>query len=193
MRTIRNITIAILAVGLLAGSAVAVSAQDGEAGDDPLDGLEVFGEKVSTSFTGRFTSQSDVIEEGTEVVVDGLLHLEGIVLRQSMVSSDPRLTGAVTTTADWVIDVGRPDGMATIMFAGTLELTNGGGSWLGEFVGVGDLEHEMNDSVVTFAGRGGYEGLTAVAVIDTWDWAQTYEGTIFPAAMPEIPEPYVAE
>lgn len=183
MRTIRTITTSLLAVGLLTGSAAGVAAQD--------EG----GEPVSTSFTGKFTSQSDVISEGTSTrSPDGLELTTDIVVVQSMVSSDPRLTGAVTATLTYLIDTNVViDHTANILATGTYELANDGGSWLGEATNFGNTDLGVNSQTIIFEGRGGYEGLTAYAVVDWRDFAGEYVGTVFPAAMPEVPEPYVAE
>ena len=40
---------------------------------------------------------------------------------------------------------------------------------------------------------GGYEGLTAYAIIESTGPEATLSGIIFPTAMPEVPEPYAAE
>ena len=73
------------------------------------------------------------------------------------------------------------------------ELANDGGSWLGEATNFGNTDLGVNSQTIIFEGRDGYEGLTAYAVVDWRDFAGEYVGTVFPAAMPEVPEPYVAE
>jgi hypothetical protein len=182
---IRTTTISILAAGLLAGTTVGVTAQD--------EGSE----RVTTSFTGRFTSQEDVISHGTSTGPgdDGLELTTGIVVLGSMVSSDPRLTGTVTSALTYLIDTNaiNDDHAANILATGTYELTNDEGSWLGEATNFGNIDLGVNYQTIIFEGRGGYEGLTAYAVVDWWGFAGEYVGTVFPAPMPEIPEPYAVE
>lgn len=182
MRTTQNVIVSLLTLSLLAGSAVAVAAQDGDT------------EPLSTSFTGKFTSQSDPLREGSGGVIDGIDHIEGLAARGSMISSDPRLTGTFIYTANWLIDTTagtNTEHMANILKAGTYELTTDEGSWFGEITGFGNIDLGVNYDVIVFEGRGAYEGLTAVVHVDWQNWLGEYVGTIFPAAMPEVPEPYV--
>ena len=133
----------------------------------------------------------------SETEVDGLDYTDGFASRGSMVSSDPRLTGTFTYTGNWLFDPARAtsDHNSTMIRTGTYELTNDGGSWIRRDHGL--RRHRCRRRVPTsstvFEGHGGYEGLTAVAIASHWDWRGEYVGTIFPAAMPENPEPYAAE
>ena len=80
----------------------------------------------------------------------------------------------------------------------TYELTNDGGSWLGEHTAFGSADvlgpDVGNIGTIIFVGRDGYEGLTAY-VINQFDMAANAEfsGVIFPTAMPPFPELPAAE
>ena len=185
MRSIKTTTISILVVGLLVGSVGSAAAQD----EEPA--------AASSSFTGSFTSQLDVVSEPTENVgPDGLMEASGLVLLTSWVASDPRLTGAVTYTGNSLLDTnveGTSTGCGRCLLAVTYELTNDGGTWLGEATTIRDAELDLADQVIIFEGRDGYEGLTAYAVIDHRPFPARFAGAIFPSAMPTAPEPYQAE
>jgi hypothetical protein len=170
VRAITTTTISILAVGLLAGSAVGVAAQDEEAAADV------------TSFTGTGTPVDffDGEEGGTVAVV-------------SYESSDPRLTGEVTITGSHLAD---PDAAGfTMLSAQAYELTNDGGSWLGEGTGVASTDLGIVRDTFILVGQEGYEGLTAYVISEdpSLSGNLALSGLIFPSAMPEVPEPYVAE
>lgn len=182
MRKIRTAAITMTAVGLLAGSAVV--AQD----EEPAP--------IATAFTGAFTSQIDMISDGTNDEADGLETTTEFAMRTSMVASDPRLTGSVVYTGNWLIDTRggmSDDHVMNMLRAATYEVTNDGGSWLGEATAFSSAELGVNDEIVVFTGRGGYDGLTAVASVNHVPWPAEFEGTIFPSAMLGIPEPYVEE
>jgi len=180
MGTIKASTSAILAISLLTGTAVGVLAQD--EGSEPR----------STAFTGSFTTQSDLITEGTTSETDGVQKTKGHARHASMVSSDPRLTGPVTFTDNWLVDLNvmAPDyENFNVMVASTLELTNDGGSWLGEARTFGNIELDVNTGMIVFEGRGGYDGLSAYLLVD-WQPSQEFVGTIFQGELPDFPEPY---
>ena len=181
MRAIRTTTISILAIGLLAGSAVGVAAQD-----------EVATAEVS-SFTGTGSEGLEVLAEGTlEVNADGLNESVGVAYVARFDSDDDRLTGDATITANWQF-ADPSDGLAQLA-ARTYEITNEGGSWLGKshsFI-ADDVGVQVEMAVLT--GQDGYEGLTAYVHFD-WndDFSTNFSGLIFPGPGPAIPEPYVAE
>ena len=175
MRIIRTTTISILAVGLLAGSAVGATAQD-----DPR--------AEATEVTGRVTFGQPIAMPDPVETPDGILVREGVAAPQTWDTSDPRLTGEGTYTVN-VAAV--PDCCA--IQAEAYELSNDGGSWVGD--GRSISPESGRHGFVALSGRDGYEGLTAYAVTEVaadgngWD----ITGMIFPSEMPEIPEPYVAE
>ena len=60
MRTIRTTTIAILAIGLMAGSSAGAAGQD----EPPAP--------IATTVTGAFTTRSDTVREGEGAVIGGV-------------------------------------------------------------------------------------------------------------------------
>ena len=175
MRTIQAITISILAVTSLAGSAVGVVAQD-----EPS--MEV------TEVTGRAIFGPWIVDPGVEEIPEGVLVGEDFVFLHGWDTSDPRLDGEMTRTVNFRHI---PD-TATIESL-TYELTNDGGSWVGD--GRGYSGPSDASGFVALSGRGGYEGLSAFIVhegdVDRGYW--DLRGIIFPSDTPEIPEPYTAE
>lgn len=169
MRKIRTTTIAILAVGLLAGSTIGVAAQD----EPSIEVAQVTGRAVQT----------------------GELEGEDFGFLLTWTTSDPRLSGAVTRTVNFIWDPNSD----TVIDSHTYELANDGGSWLGDgngytFDAFGDARSVQS---VALSGRGGHEGLSAFVVLETasdaagpiWD----IEGVIISTGLPEVPERYAAE
>ncbi len=183
MRAIRTTTISILALGLFAGSVVGVAAQD----EPNMEAAEV---------TGSALMRGERREVGGDFVI---LDMGGAINTGAVAgvwsTSDPRLNGTVTRTVTWHWD----GGSDTAIDSHTYELTNDGGSWLGE--GNGYLTDLRGDprSVrwVAPTGRDGYEGLSAMVVLETGNVLQpsalSLEGVIFPSEVPEVPEPDAAE
>ena len=165
MRAVKTTTISILAVGLLAGSAVGAAAQE-EASPE------------ATQVTGHVTFGERIADPQPVERSDGILVGEGFVALQTWDTSDPRLTGDVTYTIN---TRGVPDCCSIASEA--YELTNDGGSWLGDGRAYG-TGTERNGFVV-LSGRDGYEGLTAFVDLalgegNAWD----LEGIIFPSEAP---------
>ena len=179
MRTIKTTIISILAVSLLAGAAFGVAAQD----EPNMEAAEV---------TGRTFMLAERRSAGGDFV---FLELGGTVntgaVGGTWSTSDPRLNGLVTRTVTWHWDPASD----TVLDSHAYELTNDGGSWVGE--GHGYLTDLRGDprSVrwVTLTGRDGYEGLSAMVVLETADVLQpaalNLEGVIFPGEVLEVPEP----
>ena len=174
MRGIKTTTISILAVGLLAGSAVGVAAQD----EPSVEATEVTGQVIQ----GERIAVPQPVERP-----DGILVGEGFVSLQTWDTSDPRLNGDATYTVN---TRSVPDCCGIVSEA--YELTNDGGSWLGDGRGYG-IGTDRNGFVV-LTGRDGYEGLTAFVDLalgegNAWD----LKGIIFPSEVPPVPEPYTGE
>jgi hypothetical protein len=178
VRAIKTTTISILALGLLAGSAVGVAAQE----EPNMDGAAVTG-------TADWLR---AVSNGTESSADGITAVNDVVHVHSWTASDPRLSGDLTYTGNWLFD----EVNAISIQSGTYELTNDDGSSLGEATAYSSDVLGADTDVIVFTGRDGYEGLTAYVVID-WsngdDGGENFEGVIFPSAMPEAPEPYAGE
>lgn len=187
MRAINTTTISILALGLLAGTTVGVAAQDEEmaAGAVSFTGSGRGGPQVSP---GR-TTETDLPKGYTAV--------DGFTYRNTWESTDERLTGDLIGVNDYVIDPGghRGGGFPNMIMSLAIELTNDGGSWLGEGTAFGSKDLGIVREMYTLVGQGGYEGLTAYAIVEAAEVGAPprISGTIFPTAMPEVPEPYSGE
>ena len=183
MRAVRNTTISILAVGLLVGSTVGATAQD----EPNMEAAEVTGSALMRSERRDASGDFVILDMGGTIntgAVDGVWS-----------TSDPRLNGTVTRTVTWhwnpVSDIA--------IDSHVYELTNDDGSWLGE--GNGYLTNLREDPLstrwVALTGRDGYEGLSAMVVLETGNVLQPsalkLEGVIFPTGIPETPEPYAGE
>ena len=183
MRVIRTTTVAVLALGLLAGSAAGTVAQD----EPTMEAAEVTGRAFMLA-ERRDTGGDFVYLEMGGKINSGAV--EGV-----WSTSDPRLNGTVTRTVTWHWDPASD----TVIDSHAYELTNDGGSWLGEGHGyLTDLRgNPPSVRWVTLTGRDGYEGLSAMVVLETANVLQPatldLRGVVFPGEVPEIPEAYAAE
>jgi hypothetical protein len=162
-------------VALLAGSAVGVAAQDGEAADTAP--ALVTGHVVhsgDTEFAEEAETESGFMQRGR--TTSGLLYM-----------SDPRLSGTVVTedNADRFCDgpCSEDTYLGDVLW-GTTEITNDGGTWTGTSVGTTDTSGGGgNITYYELVGSGGYEGLSAVMFereAGGWLW----DGVIFPGGLP---------
>ena len=172
MRAIRTTTISILALGLLAGSAVGVAAQDES--DEAL---------APALMSGKLTEGWEVLS-GDSALVDGAVRESGVVTTEVRKMSDPRLTG--TLTIDFTkqfFDVRRD----TDLHWGTVLIENDEGAWEGMITGTSDLEADGAPvAYYELVGSGAYDGLSAI-VFETGnetpiDWL--WSGIIFPGDLP---------
>ena len=184
MKGLRTTTISILALGLLAGSAVGVAAQD-----------EAEVPTGASYFTGTIGA-SDVTGEPTEAVVDGVLEVRGLMREGPIEATDPRLTGSLSRVLDFdVHSVG--DLEDVVLFSAPHRIENDAGSWSGTGTGVihagADLsaEEELDFYTVVLTGEGAYEGLSAFLLADfAPEVGADIKGAVFPG---EMPEPLPAE
>jgi hypothetical protein len=177
--------ISILAIGLLAGSAVGVAAQEEEAAAEPSTPAKV---------TGTInTEASDLVQEPTETVVDGTLEVrDGVFAGDRFEMDDPRLTG--TATGAFNVDVHKVSDFIDIvsqMMAGRIE--NEAGSWSGQgtsvFHGGATIPEDEAFQLDTWllTGADAYEGLSAYLVVDGTEDSPTVEGVVFAGEMPPFP------
>lgn len=166
MRTIRTTFISLLAVALLAGSAVGVSAQDEEASTGDPAG--------SSYFTGTLNPEGEPVD--------------GIFEGDTIETSDPRVSGALSRAVNWAEPT-----PGLYVEAEAWRLENEDGSWTGQGTG---LVHSGQDvmpnsfAIVELSGEGGYEGLTAVMLVDRLKNPYVIEGAVIagePVAFPEPP------
>ena len=176
MKKSRTLLIAAIAIGLLAASTIGVSAQDETEGVEP------------TSVTGSTVGYRQV-SPGTVTSIDGIERTSGVVSTNRWSTSDARLSGDVTYNGNWYHSA---DPELSIQ-SGTYEVTNDGGTWLGEATAYGIQTLGIDMDTVILTGQDGYDGLTAYVVLDFGSGAGAISGVIFPTAMPPVPEPRESE
>ncbi len=108
----------------------------------------------ATPFTGTETCV-DVPGTGTFTVVDGKLHIRGLIDECTDVMSDPRLSGTTTVVIDAVFD---PATNLSGPMWGTYHTGNAGGTWDGRWVGKRTTNGFSFIKAVAHGG-GGYAGL----------------------------------
>jgi hypothetical protein len=181
-----------IAIGLLAGSAVAVAAQDAEAERMP-----------PTAFTGRLVCSDEVPvlagEQSEEQFASGItLEKLGTPTWSMKVedASDPRLDGdgtfALNGDGYWEGVVGDTADVSLVdVMVGAIRIRNDAGAWQGVtyLVNVGD-EPQFDADVVLLVGSGGYTGLVAMTEMrqrtNICDW--DLRGVIVEGDLPLIPE-----
>jgi len=142
-------TIAI-AIGLLAGSAVGVAAQD-DAGMDPA------------FFTAQFDDGTGFSErelEGADPEFGRTLDITGTTVD----ATDARFSGVLTQAISSRC-FGADECTDADVRVLTMRLENGDGSWQGTGLGVAPRNNQRNIKVWNLAGEGDYEGLSAVLVV----------------------------
>jgi hypothetical protein len=190
MRGIRITTISILVVGLLAGSAVGVAAQDQATEPGPEAASLVSG-----------ASQEAALSCGTvafpeETQGEGVVRQRGRVCGGTAQMSDPRLSGEMTfmDNADRYIPGVGPDDTDPWALAdeetfsdivwGSVTIVNDGGTWEGQSVGTSDKTQGLRG--ITYhelAGTGAYDGLSAVLFMLEDETGLPLTGVIFPGAL----------
>ena len=184
MRAIRTTTISILTLGLLAGSAAGVAAQDDETATDAPVGPSYFTGQLVSDFEGKPFGSNGVLFEGDAIEV-----------------SDPRVSGTLTRagTATFHNQVG--DSAVIAFQADAWRIENDAGTWAGEGTGLlrvgpdGPTEGPTTEtSTVVLTGEGGYAGHTLYLSVDwTTDDAATVVGAVFVGEAPTAPELPAAE
>ena len=191
MKGLKPTFISILAIGLLTGSAVGVAAQEEEAAAEPSTPAKVAGTIDS--------EPSDLVQEPTETVVDGVLEVRGVIAEGDQFEmDDPRLSGTVTLAVN--VDVHKVSDFEDIV-AGSfaLRLDNEGGSWSGQGTSVGhngagmSPEEALGLDTWVLTGAGAYDGLSAILVVDPGGTEVAVDGVIFAGEMPPAPELPAAE
>ena len=154
----------------------AVTAEPTGQSAEPTDPMRP---RAATIDFGEFLSGSD----GTRRADDpGVVHYEGDHSEFRWESSDPRLSGTVTTTGNRDIYQGAPVTVESV----TLEVVNDGGRWSGPLT-QGTVGSESRGTAL-LRGEGGYEGLTALIFLE-WGSPPTAIAAIFPGEMPPVPLP----
>jgi hypothetical protein len=175
VRAIKTTAISILAIGLLAGSTVGVTAQDEEEADlaTPSYYTWTAGEPTSTT-EGTFDEDTGEMR--------GFV-LEGIPVE----ASDPRASGVAS------IVINGNSESAGIIESRTYRIVNDEGAWVGTTIYVvaggpsadePDIQREMG----VLVGEGGYAGLINMATSD-YSEGSSGDGVILGLSMPPAAEP----
>jgi hypothetical protein len=169
MRGIKTTTIAILTLGLLAGSTVGVAAQDA----DPM---------APSTFS---------MQNAEEPVVSTDPGTGATIAVGPVESTDQRASGTLTqVTAQAQVDVA--DGDGGLVSSDAVRLVNAGGSWVGSNRGFLTFPSDGPPTVQflgELVGEGGYEGLT-LFLAQTGDAEEVRTlGVIVPTAdTPAVPD-----
>jgi hypothetical protein len=170
--------IACVFAAALAGGA---AAQSDEPSPDPL---------APTWVTGSILL-AESCEDAVRTVENGVTEERGYRCGpQTWMLSDPRLSGSATST--WNADVYSLDGSTVSVRAGAYDVENEAGAWRCTFSGhlahgSGLIPESVNEETVSCGGSGGYEGLTAILVIDLTTTPFPIEGIIVPGEEPPVP------
>lgn len=100
------------------------------------------------------TQSCDTSTEGVVTTIEGVDQSRGEVISCTNTSSDPRLSGAFTTTWNWDE---HPDGLWFVW--GTTELRNDGGAWTGTWGAESTTTASALEFDAVWIGSDGYEGL----------------------------------
>ncbi len=168
-------------VGLIAGSAIAVAAQEDASSE-------------ATLVTGT-VGASTVIGEPVSTIADGVEDVRGLVREGPIEMSDPRLTGSLSRVLNFrVHPVGTEAGL--VVQADLWRIDNEGESWSGPSTAISGLGEVPSDitvdiETVVLAGEGDYDGLSAYLVAD-WspEIGADMQGAIFSGEMPPVPDEY---
>jgi hypothetical protein len=170
-----------LAVGLLAGSAVGVAAQD----EEPAG---------STYFTGTIARDGNLVSEPSETIVDGILEGRGIVFEgESLEATDARMTGTLSRALNGNVHK-VSDFEDVVLESAAWRIENEGGSWSGQGSALIHGGAEISDDDATdldtilLTGEGIYEGLTAYVIADWTEDPVVIEGAVIVGEAPPVPE-----
>jgi hypothetical protein len=180
VRAIKTTTISILAVGLLAGSAVGVAAQDEEA-------AEVSTPAYVTWESGEPASVTEGVFDAEAGEMRGI-RIDGVPLE----ASDPRLSGVAYFVINGNVESSADTG-ATVE-SRSYRIVNDEGAWTGTstYVDAADLTGEepqmllINEAGVLI-GEGAYEGLIAISNADYLEANNQGEAVILRISAPPAP------
>lgn len=168
MRAIRTCISTALAIGLLAGSAPGVVAQDEDTGTvDPCT-------TPITAVAGRIIWGTST-DEVPPVTVDSTTHRQVTHIARWDLDDD-RLDGEQVFRAVWHTNPGE-----TGVHGGTIRIENADGAWSGTVEGVG-LSMGAWQELTSLTGEGAYEGLSA-SLFGTSGSSGPLEGAIYPTEL----------
>jgi hypothetical protein len=175
VRAIRTTTISIVALGLLAGSAAGVAAQDESRFSQGLVRILNF-----TDF-----GEKSVPEDGRN-----LEELRGQTYEGIIEASDPRLEGTLTGTLNQDSHLMTPDMVQPLLTQwGTERIENDGGSWECTWSG-GEMSFMKVEIMKWCVGEGGYAGYaTQMLLTKEGDVGQNWVGLTWEGDLPSWPGP----
>ena len=183
MSKVKNTLVSAMAIGLLAGSAIGVAAQETET-------------EAPSEFTATWDSNFGPpgvrrdVEEGSDPV-----HSRGYANHPLIIETtgDPRFEGEVTL----VVNHDRyPSNEALWVFNNAFSVENDEGTWRGvPHLTLRFSDAEGSGRTQLFIGEGGYAGSYALVDIQGRQAGQgwTLRGVIFEGEPPPAPEPFVSE
>ena len=183
VRAINTSVISVLAIGLLAGSAVGVAAQDDESAAEEPTG--------ASFFTGSLlTEGEDLVAEPVETVVDGVLEGRGLAIEGVIIeTSDPRVSGSLSRVLN--ANIYKVGEFEDVLFETTAwRIENDGGSWSGQgsalVHGGAEISEDeaTNLDTIVLTGEDGYEGLTAYVLADWTEDPVAVEGAVLVGEAP---------
>jgi hypothetical protein len=187
MKGPRSIIATAIALGLLAGSAVGVTAQEGDATSVPV---EFTGHIACGPEVRHGTDTSETLQVGDEQVRTSSSH--GYAWRPvATAMSDPRLQGTYYGSFEW--DEYRGAAGTTRIGAGTWRIENEEGAWQGSHTSAYLADSPDASASAVLIGEGAYEGLIALwEEVGHWDACSwDVRGLILEGDPPAVPEPYV--
>lgn len=189
MKGSRSIIGTTVALGLLAGSAVAVVAQEEGAAGVPV---EFTGHLECGPEVRRGADTSEVLQVGDERVVHSSSH--GYAWRPIVTAmSDPRLEGTYYGAFEW--DEYRGSEGTTRVGAGTWRIENEEGAWQGSLTHAWLSDRPDASASGVLTGEGAYDGLIALwEEVGHWDACSwDVRGLIVEGGPPAVPEPFSSE
>ena len=175
-----------ISIGLIAGSAAAVAAQDEEAEAPPA--------AYATGTIGW--PPAELVEPDVELVPDGNEERGLMLIDLPVEFTDPRLSGMLTVSANGTTRE-FPDGRAWIE-SRTYRIVNDGGAWNGSGRLVRGFSEALGDQLfdeetMLLTGDGAYDGYIAFISVDALDDQAPVEALILAAEQPPLPEPVAVE
>ena len=177
MRQATTTLTTVIAIGLLAGSAVGVTAQD-----------EV---EAPVEFTAEWAF-GNAVRTDTSEVGDGVVMTRGGAWRPGVITeaSDPRLQGTLSIASN---NNRYPDAGVTV-WNDAFRIENDEGAWQQmPTIDIATGDGDLNTTTGVLVGEGGYAGLIAVFDNLHGNSSWTLHGYIIDGELPPAPEPYVTE
>jgi len=189
MKGSRSIISTAIALGLLAGSTIAVAAQEEDVAASP-----------PVEFTGQLVCGPEVRTGTEEWIPDaagssaGLSRSHGYAWRPIATEiSDPRLEGTYYLSFEW--DEYRGSEGTKRIGAGTWRIENEEGAWQGSYTQAWLSDSPDASASTVLSGEGAYEGLSVLweeqANWDACSW--DVRGLIIEGGPPAVPEVYIPE